>query len=90
MAGFRNMDYALLNDYVERVFIAHNNQPMKTSTIRRNVERLGLPDVKTKHIWYLLNQSIYNPSYCKTEVVGCRPQYQLEPLLFNRISPRLG
>lgn len=84
------MNYYLLNDFVERVFVAENNQPMRTSTIRKKVEKLGFKGVKTRNVRYLLCESLYQTKYCKTEVTGKRPLFQFEPLLFAKLSIRQG
>ena len=82
------MNYYLLNDFVERVFVAENNQPMRTSTIRKKVEKLGFNGVNTRHIKYLLCESLFHTKYCKTEVPGIRALFQFEPLLFAQISAK--
>ena len=82
------MDYDSLNGYVESVFVAENNQSMKTSTIREKVEKLGFSGVETRHIRHILEKSKYNTNYCKTEKLGKRPLYQLERLLFVRLTSR--
>lgn len=84
------MNYYLLNDFVERVFVAENNQPMKTSTIRKKVEKLGFRGVKTRNVRFLLCDSIFQTKYTRTDVTGKRPLFQFEPLLFAQISAKLG
>ena len=36
------MNYYLLNDFVERFFVEENNQPMRTSTIRKKLRNSAL------------------------------------------------
>ena len=39
---WKRMNYHLLNDFVERVFVEENNQPMRTSTIRKKLRNSAL------------------------------------------------
>lgn len=84
------MNYGLLNCYVERVFIARNNMPMMTKTIRDLVKNLGLKNVKTRNIRYLLEESVFRTNYCKAEVIGKRPLYQLETIMFLQMKAIQG